>query len=89
MLQLLCLDRFCDFVTGCNAVTPVREASAQALSGLLLKLGEAETDGIKKEVKNDFGQALSSAILGQICALLSLQQEEVDQRKFEYKKNRT
>lgn len=39
LLQTLCLDRFNDFVTGSNAVAPVRETAAQALSLLMLKSG--------------------------------------------------
>lgn len=37
LLQTLCLDRFNDFVTGSNAVAPVRETASQALSLLMLK----------------------------------------------------
>jgi len=28
LLQLFCLDHFCDFVTGSNVVAPVREVSS-------------------------------------------------------------
>lgn len=37
LLQALCLDRFNDFVTGSNAVAPVRETASQALSLLMFK----------------------------------------------------
>ncbi|KAI6195415.1 HEAT and SNF2-related and DNA RNA helicase domain containing protein [Aphelenchoides besseyi] len=38
-LQVVALDRFNDFVTGSNAVAPVRESAAQTLSMLMLRLG--------------------------------------------------
>ncbi|CAD5211902.1 unnamed protein product [Bursaphelenchus xylophilus] len=39
MIFVLSLDRFNDFVTGSNAVAPVREAIGQGLSLLMLKIG--------------------------------------------------
>ncbi|CAD5206997.1 unnamed protein product [Bursaphelenchus okinawaensis] len=39
MIVVLALDRFNDFVTGSNAVAPVREAVGQGLSLLMLKIG--------------------------------------------------
>ncbi|KAI1731655.1 DNA repair and recombination protein RAD26 [Ditylenchus destructor] len=40
MLETLSLDRFTDWITGSNAVAPVREAISQALCILLVRCGE-------------------------------------------------
>lgn len=39
MIHVLALDRFNDFVTGSNAVAPVREAIGKGFSLLMLKVG--------------------------------------------------
>lgn len=75
LLQLLTLDRFCDFVTGSNAVAPVREAAAQALSSLLVKLQEFHENHI--ESNNDNTGDLFSIILVKICKLLQIQKDQV------------
>ena len=52
-------------MTGSSAIAPVREASAQALAGLILK--------IEEEGDNEF-RHLISAILTKICSMLKMRQ---------------
>ncbi|CAK5091874.1 unnamed protein product [Meloidogyne enterolobii] len=80
LLHLFCLDRFCDFVTGSNVVAPVREAAAQALSFILLKLCDNDSLKIKnenyKEELEPFMIRVGSAILNQICNMLQITSEQ-------------
>ncbi|KAF7624800.1 hypothetical protein Mgra_00009926 [Meloidogyne graminicola] len=77
LLHLLCMDRFCDFVTGSNVVAPVREATAQAFSFVLLKLSD---NFICKSINHEEDIGLSipvrDAMLNQICNLLLMKTEQ-------------
>lgn len=79
LLQLFCLDRFCDFVTGSNVVAPVREAAAQALSFILLNLADKDHLKLKKIYKGElepFMIRVGSTILKQICTMLRMTSEQ-------------
>jgi hypothetical protein len=76
LLKLLTLDRFCDFVTGSNAVAPVREASAQALAALLLKL-EKEATATTGKATVEMARVILADILYQIGQLINMEMEQV------------
>ncbi|KAH7724062.1 BTF-1 protein [Aphelenchoides avenae] len=65
IVQVLALDRFNDFVTGSNAVAPVRETTAQALVILLLKLQTEQQSELFK------------AVVGHVKSLLSFKSENL------------
>ena len=63
VLQVLALDRFNDFITGANAVAPVRESLAQTLAALVLRVGA--------------NSPLAAAIYAHIRILLAMLEENV------------